>query len=162
MNENTTWVGEAVKRVAGEYRANTYSHGITTTGQFIFRKLATKWVVSHVDFTAEPDLVGQNPERTYNLPQPTLKAAKEFAEQIVRSLPNNVARRREAALKGAMPVTPRQHYIERGDTVRTPDGVGLVLGSWGAFEDVQHRVRLSGQDREPVWYPRSQLVWPAK
>ena len=110
MNENTDWVAGAQKTKAGEYYGLTYGGGKNSwepTGSFIYRKLATKWVVSHVDYTGTPDLVGQNPERTYNLAQPTLKAAQKFAWEIVRSLPNNVARRREAALKGAMPVVPR-------------------------------------------------------
>jgi hypothetical protein len=51
------------------------------------------------------------------------------------------------------------HFIGRGDTVRTPDGVGLVVGSWGVGDDTQHRVRVGSN--EPKWYPRSELVWPA-
>lgn len=102
MNESTYHVNPAHKAKAGEYYALTYSRDANVyspTGTFRFRKVGTKWSVSHADFT-DPRTPN---ERTYDRLQPTLKAAKEFAEQIVRDLPANVAHRREAALRGARP-----------------------------------------------------------
>lgn len=109
MNENTRHAeATPTKQEAGVYVAFTWGGNDTTShmpdGVFRFVKTGSKWAVSHVDYTAEKDFVGQHPERRYNQLQPTLKAAHAFAEQIVRDLPNNVARRREAALRGAMPI----------------------------------------------------------
>ena len=102
MNESTYHVNTAHKVKAGEYYASTYSRDANVyspTGRFRFVKDGTKWVVSHVDYSVEG-----KPERTYHQPQSTLRAAQDFAERIVRDLPANVALRREAALRGAMPV----------------------------------------------------------
>ena len=104
MNESTYHINAAHKVQTGEYYAHTFSRDsnvYTPTGKFQFVKDGTKWVVSHVDYGVEG-----RPVRTYHRLQPTLKAAKDFAEQIVRDLPANVALRREAALRGAMPVAP--------------------------------------------------------
>ena len=104
MNENTTRVESTVEKFeAGHYVSFTWggsAHTTMASGAFHFHKSGKGWVVTHRDFT---DKVSQ--DRTYDQVQPTLKAAQAFAQSVVRDLPANVARRREAALKGAMPIS---------------------------------------------------------
>lgn len=109
MYEHTNYVAGHQKRCAGQYYSLTYAHaehpapGIPSyspVGAFGFEKQANgKWLVTFQDYTAYHKVT-----RAYGELQRSLKDAHEYAQRIVRGLPANVARRREWALKGAMPV----------------------------------------------------------